>query len=146
MAAKKATSSVFVSSIEPIYQLWGWILLVWSLYRYFLKLPEWLDEFLFKPLVFVAPVVWFVQKVEKRSLVSIGLTAKNLFTNIYIGLGFGLLFALEGIAANAIKYGKLDIKPIASLEENGLILLVFLSVATAISEEVLNRGFLFSRI
>lgn len=144
--AKKSNTSVFVSSIEPIYQLWGWILLAWSLYRYFLKLPEWIDEFVAKPLVFVAPVLWFVQKVEKRSLSSLGLTMKNLFTNIYIGLGFGLLFALEGVAANAIKYGKLDIRPIAALEENGLILLVVLSLATAFSEELLNRGFLFSRI
>lgn len=144
--ARKANTSVFVTSIEPVYQLWGWILLAWSLYRYFFKLPEVFDEFIAKPLVFIVPVLWFVTRVEKRTLATLGLTLRNLFNNIYIGLGFGLLFALEGIAANAIKYGKLDIRPIAALEENGLILLVILSLATAFSEELLNRGFLFSRI
>ena len=63
-----------------VYHLWGWILLVWSLYRRFLKLPEWADEFIFKPLVFVAPVLWYVRTIEKRKLESIGLTGKNFFS------------------------------------------------------------------
>jgi len=109
-------------------------------------MPEWIDEFVAKPLVFIAPALWYVQKVEKRSFSSLGLTIKNLFANVYIGLGFGFLFAIEGIAANAIKYGKLDFLPIAALEQYGLILLVVLSLATAFSEELLNRGFLFTRI
>lgn len=133
-------------SLEPVYQLWGWILLVWSLYRYFLKLPEVIDEFIAKPLVFMAPVLWYVLKKEKRDLVSVGLSTKNLFTSLYIGLGFGFVFALEGLAANAIKYGRLQINPIAAFEQYGLVTLLILSFATAFSEELLNRGFLFSRI
>lgn len=129
-----------------VYHLWAWILLVWSLYRYFLKLPEWADELIFKPLVFVAPVIWYVRKIEKRRLETLGLTGKNLFTSIYIGLGFGFLFALEGLAANAIKYGKLQIVPSAVFGQYGMGLLLVLSLATAISEEFLSRGFVFSRL
>lgn len=126
--------------------MWAWILLVWSLYRYFLKLPEWADELIFKPLVFVAPVEWYVRRIEKRRLETLGLTGKNLFTSIYIGLGFGFMFALEGLAANAIKYGKLQIVPSAVFGQYGMGLLLVLSLATAISEEILSRGFVFSRI
>lgn len=133
-------------SLEPVYQLWGWILLTWSLYRYFFKLPEAIDEFVAKPLVFVLPVLWYVLKKEKRNLSSLGLTGKRFFTSLYIGLGFGFVFALEGIAANAIKYGKIQINPIAAFEQYGLVVLLILSVATAFSEELLNRGFLFGRI
>lgn len=133
-------------SLESVYQLWGWILLTWSLYRYFLKLPEWVDEFIAKPLVFIVPVLWYVYKKEHRTIESIGLTTKNFFMSLYVGLGFGFLFALEGIAANAIKYGKIQINPIAAFEQYGMIILLVLSVATALSEEVLNRGFLFGRI
>ncbi|MBI5619894.1 CPBP family intramembrane metalloprotease [Candidatus Gottesmanbacteria bacterium] len=129
-----------------VYHLWAWILLAWSLYRYFVKLPEWADELIFKPLVFVAPVVWYVRKIEKRQLTSLGITGKNLFTGIYIGLGFGLMFALEGLAANAIKYGKLEIMPSAVFGQYGMVLLLLLSLATAISEEILSRGFIFSRL
>lgn len=146
---KSAVKSVQEKKIDPLesmYRVWGWIVLVWALYRYFFKLPEWLDEFVFKPLIFAAPVLWYVRMREKRSLSTIGITSSNLFTSIYIGLGFGFLFALEGIAANAIKYGKLQFTPIAAFEQYGLGLLLLLSAATAISEEILSRGFVFSRI
>lgn len=133
-------------SLTSVFRLWAWILLGWSLYRYFFTLPEWFDEFILKPLVFVGPVLWYLRSIEKRNLASLGLTTKNLFTSIYIGLGFGFIFALEGLAANAIKYGKLTIQPIQAFTENGLLLLLVLSLATAISEEILSRGFLFTRI
>ncbi len=133
-------------SLEPVFQVWGWILLVWSLYRYFLKLPEVVDEFVAKPLVFVFPVLWYVLKKEKRDLTTLGLTTKNVFTSLYVGLGFGFVFALEGLAANAIKYGRLEMNPIAAFTQYGLVTLLILSFATAFSEELLNRGFLFSRI
>jgi membrane protease YdiL (CAAX protease family) len=96
--------------------------------------------------VFVLPVLWFVLKKERRGLSSLGLTGKNLFTSIYIGLGFGFVFALEGLAANAIKYGKLQINPIAAFEQYGMVMLILLSLSTAFSEELLSRGFVFSRL
>ncbi len=133
------------SSLEPIYRLWGWVLFTWSLYRYFFKLPEWVDEFIAKPLVFVAPVLWYVLKKEKRTLESVGLTGKNFFNSVYIGLGFGMVFAIEGIAAHAIKYGSVDVNPIAAFRDYGFLLIV-VSLATAFSEEVLSRGFIFNRI
>lgn len=146
MARKNIKATVAAYSLERVYQLWGWILLVWSLYRYFLRLPEYLDEFISKPLVFVLPVIWYVRSLEKRTLASLGLTGKNFFTNMYVGLGFGLVFALEGIASNFIKYGRLQINPLPIVGQYGLILLLILSLATAFSEELLNRGFLFNRI
>ncbi len=119
---------------------------MWALYRYFFHLPEWADEFVFKPLVFALPVLWYVRVREKRSFESLGLTTKNIFTSIYIGLGFGLVFALEGIAANAIKYGKIQLLPNTPFEELGIGLMILLSLATAFSEELLSRGFVFTRI
>jgi membrane protease YdiL (CAAX protease family) len=141
--AKKV--SVAVASLSPIYHIWAWILLIWSVYRYFMHLPEWADEFIFKPLVFTAPVFWYVLKKEKRKLESVGLTTKNIFNSLYIGLGFGMVFAVEGLVAHALKYGKLDINPITAFGSYGFFLLV-ISLATAFSEELLCRGFLFNRI
>lgn len=140
------SSQETVSSTEKMYRVWGWIVLVWALYRYFFKLPEWADEFIFKPMVFALPVIWYVRTREKRGLSSVGLTGKNLFTSIYIGLGFGFVFAIEGLFANAIKYGKIEIMPIAAFQEYGLGMLLLLSAATAFSEELLSRGFVFTRL
>lgn len=138
MATKKAVAS-------SVFHLWAWILLAWSLYRYFFKLPEWADEFIFKPLIFVAPVLWYVRKKEKESLATLGLTGRNFFTSVYIGLGFGVIFALEGLITHAVKYGKLDVNPIAAFQQYGFFL-IFLSLATAFSEELLSRGFIFNRL
>ena len=146
MKSRADIKSLFRPHIDSVYQLWGWILLSWSLYRYFLTLPEWADEFIFKPLVFVLPVLWFVRKVEKRALTSLGLTFDNFFTNLYLGIGFGFIFAIEGIAANAIKYGKLQFNPIGAVDQYGILMLLLLSAATALSEEILSRGFIFNRI
>lgn len=133
-------------TLEPVYQVWGWVLLLWSLYRYFLKLPEWVDELIFKPLVFLGPALYYVRKIEKRTFGSVGLSTNNFFRSIYIGLGFGFVFAIEGIAANAVKYGSVNISPLQVVDQYGLIPLLVLSAATAFSEELLSRGFLFSRI
>ncbi len=142
---RKGKQTTRSQSLEPVYQLWGWILLAWALYRYFLRLPEWVDELIVKPLVFVVPVLWYVRKKEKKRLGSLGVTAKNFFPSVYIGLAVGFLFALEGIAANAIKYGRLTITPIRAFEQYGFFLIV-LSLATAFWEELLSRGFFFNRI
>lgn len=142
MPAEK--KSEVVATMSP-YRLWAWILLVWALYRYFVHLPEWADEFIFKPLVFVAPVLWYIRKKEHTTIASVGLTTKNLVNSIYIGLGFGMVFALEGLATHAIKYGKLDVSPITAFQQYGFYLII-VSFATAFSEELLSRGFVFNRI
>lgn len=144
-AVYKNISQQLGSTLEPFYRIWGWVLLFWALYRYYLHLPEWVDEFIAKPLIFVAPVVWYVQKIERRKLTSIGLTVQNFATSLVWGLGFGLIFVAEGLAANYLKYGSIQIDPVAVFQQYGPLLLL-LSLATAISEEILNRGFLFNRI
>lgn len=135
-----------IKSTEWIYQFWAWQLLVWSLYRYFFKFTESIDEFIVKPLVFVLPVILYVFKKERQSLISIGITGKQLLKNVGIGLGIGLAFVLGGIGAHFFKYGTVfpDLTGVA--KTYGLPLLFLLSLATAFSEELLTRGFLFSRL
>ena len=142
----KRVQKKIVASADSTYHVWGWVAIAWALYRYFFRLPEWADEFIFKPLVFVFPVLWYVRFREKAKWESLGLTGKDIFTSVYIGLGFGFVFALEGLAANAIKYGKLTIMPIAAFSQYGMVTLLLLSFATAVSEEILSRGFVFNRL
>ena len=141
LPAKKNTPT----SLEPIFQVWGWALLVWSLYRYFLKLPEWADELVFKPLIFVAPVLWYVIRKERRPLSSVGITGKKFVSSVMMGLVFGMIFALEGLFTHYLKYGTFAVDPIAAFGQYGFFLIV-ISLATAFCEELLCRGFLFNRI
>lgn len=135
-----------ISASERTYQVWGWVALAWALYRYFFRFPEWVDEFLVKPAVFIAPIVWYVTSIEKRNLSSLGLSTKGIFKNLYIGFGFGFLFALEGFVSNAIKYKSIQIAPLDAFTQYGLGMMLLLSLATAISEEILSRGFVFTRL
>lgn len=134
------------NSTEWVFQFWAWQLLAWSLYRYFFRFPEPVDEFLVKPVVFILPVLWFVLQKEKRSLATIGITQKHILPSTLIGCGFGLLFAGEAVLANIFKYGSLTIQPIPAVVSYGIPMLFVLSLATAVSEELLSRGFYFSRL
>lgn len=144
MAKVIEKSKEAVGPLTGVFRLWAWILLVWTIYRYYVDLPEAVDEFIAKPLVFVLPILIYVFRYEKRNLASLGITWTNLFPSLYTGIGIGFMFALQGLLANYIKYGELTINPIAAFQEYGFLLLP-ISLATACTEELLGRGFLFSR-
>jgi len=131
---------------EWIFQFWAWQLLAWALYRYFFKFPEWTDEFIFKPLVFVLPVLWYVVKKERASLTTIGITSKNFLKNLFMGLGISAIFVVEGIFVNISKHGSFTPTPMTSVASYSFGFLFILSLATACTEELLSRGFLFSRL
>ena len=56
-----------ISSTQKALNLWAVILIIWAIYRTYFKLPEWFDEFIAKPLVFVLPVLVYIRTVEKRN-------------------------------------------------------------------------------
>lgn len=133
-------------SLSKAFTIWGFILLVWAFYRVYFRFPEWIDDLLIKPIVFLGLPFYYVVFKEKRTLATVGLLKKNVIRDLYIGLGFGMLFAVEGIVANVIKYGQLAVNSETSMVGASLFLLVFLSLAAAFSEEVLVRGFLYTRL
>lgn len=131
---------------EWIFQFWAWQLLLWTLYRYYLHYPEWVDEFLFKPAVFVVPVLWYVLVKEKRSLTTVGITGKRIGSSALLGVGIGIAFLLEGLFVHLVSRGSLTLQQLPSVSSYSFGALIALSFATAFSEELLSRGFLFSRL
>jgi len=131
---------------KRVYIVWLAIFAVWSIYRAFFRFPEAVDELIVKPLIFVAPVLYFVLLVEKSTLESIGLTTRNLFREIYLGLGIGVFFALEGLLVNLVKYGTFSFLPIQAVASVGLMPFLLFTLFTSVSEEILGRGFVYSRI
>lgn len=121
----------------------AYLLLVWGFYRMLFRLPVEIEELFIKPVVWLAPIVYFLRK-EKAGISSIGITLKNLFPALYISLALGVLFALEGLLINLVKYEGIDFS--ANLGENPFMLALGLSLATAVSEEVAFRGYLFNRV
>jgi membrane protease YdiL (CAAX protease family) len=121
----------------------AYLLIVWGFYRFLFKFPEEIEELLIKPVIWLLPVLYFVRK-EQKGLASLGITLNNLFPSIYLSLFLGILFAVEGVFVNFIKYKGVDFG--ANIGQIPFWGALGISMATAISEEVAFRGFLFNRV
>lgn len=121
----------------------AYLLVVWGFYRHLLEYPIEIEELVIKPILWLVPIYYLVRK-EKKGLSSIGITGKNFFKSIYLALALGAFFALEGALVNVFKYGGVNFS--ANLGENVFLTSLGISFATAISEEVAFRGFIFNRI
>ena len=120
-----------------------YILIVWGFYRVLFKLPDNIGETILKPIIWLTPL-FFLLKKEKLGISSLGITLKNLFPAIYLSLGLGAIFAIEAIFLNFLKYKTFNFG--ANIGEGGLILPLAISFATAFSEEVSFRGYIFNRL
>lgn len=133
---------------HKVFIVWFVIFLIWAFYRAYFFLPDWADEFLVKPLIFVLPVLIVVFK-EKKKLTDLGITFRipKLFVDLYIGVVIGILFAVEGLVVNYLKYNHFSFAPIlASRVSGGVGMFILLNLATSVSEEILGRGFLYKRL
>jgi len=120
-----------------------YLLLFWGFYRLLFKLPDNIEETVVKPIFWIIPLLYLL-RIEKASLESIGVTLKNLFPSIYLALGLGSLFVLEGLLGNFIKYGQLNF--IANIGEKLIFSGFVISLATAVTEELAFRGYIFNRL
>lgn len=121
-----------------------YLLIIWGFYRFLFQLPEEIEETIIKPLVWLIPVIYLV-KLERRGLESVGITLKNLFPAIYYSLGLGLIFVMEAMVVNYIKYeGQFNLN--ANIGQLPFLTALGLSFVTAFSEEITFRGYIFTRI
>ena len=143
------TKKAEITHIEKSLNVWAIVLIIWSIYRakFGTSLPLWFDEFIAKPIVFIVPIYWFIKKVEKTSFFkSLGFTKKNILKELLIGLIIGLVFfsiLYYGYSSKSIVQ-QFDFKGLSNVRY--LIYILFLSLATSISEEILSRGFILKRL
>lgn len=121
----------------------AYLLIVWGFYRFLFKLPEEIEELFIKPVVWLLPVFYFLKK-EGADLSSLGITGKNLFKSIYLALALGAFFVIEALIINYLKYGGLNFG--ANIGQKAIFESLGLSFATAFSEEISFRGYLFNRV
>ena len=121
----------------------AYLLIVWGFYRFLIKLPDEVEELFVKPVIWLVPVFYMVFK-EKTGLESLGITLKNLFPAVYFALGLGAFFVIEGMIINFVKYDGFNFG--ANIGKDALIFSFGLSFATAVSEEIAFRGYIFNRV
>jgi|SRR3989339_475672 len=134
--------------LQKALNLWAVILIVWSIYRTYLKMPEWLDEFIAKPLVFVLPVIYYIRKIDKQNVLSslyISLKPKKLFQDFLYAVGVGVIFFITASLAYFVKSGKF-ISFNYNISSANIFLIIITALATGITEEILSRGFILKKL
>lgn len=132
-----------MNNIKNVTKYSTYLVLIWVFYRFLFKLPDEVEETVVKPILWLVPIIYLLNK-EKLGLDSIGITFKNLFNSVYFSLGLGAIFVAEAIAANYVKYGGFNFG--ANIGNLPIMTSLGLSFATAISEEIAFRGYIFGRL
>lgn len=137
-----------VTPTQRALNLWAVILIAWAIYRTYFKLPEWFDEFIAKPVVFVLPVLVYIRSVEKKDIFSglyIDKNLKNFLKEFLISLGVGVVLLLTALFSIYLKTKNINlITNFPDFNQFGLIVLT--ALATGITEEILSRGFVLKRL
>ncbi len=134
-----------VSTIQRVLNTWAIVLIIWSIYRTKLGLPEWFDELVAKPLVFILPVYINIYRFEQKAFFqAIWLKKKTILTDIYLGLFVGAIFMIAAFFSNYLRTG--NIAFLQNVLGGNILLAGTLTLATAISEEILSRGFILKRM
>ncbi len=132
-------------NITKIAGYFFYLLLIWGLYRWQSGFPEYLDELVFKPLLWLLPIWYLVVKVEKQSLKSLGLVWHKPFKNALLGLGISLFIWFEYILVFIVKKADFNFNP-QNISAGFWLLAFLVTLATGIVEEVAFRGFLMTRL
>lgn len=137
-----------ITSTQRALNLWAVILIVWSIYRTYFKLPEWFDEFIAKPAVFVLPVLIYIHSIEKKEILSslfINKNFKGFLKEFFISFGIGLILLFTALLSIYIRFKKVGLfGHFPGFNQFGLIVLT--ALATGITEEILSRGFVLKRL
>jgi membrane protease YdiL (CAAX protease family) len=126
--------------------LWAFILIAWSFYRAYFRqdLPVYIDEFIVKPLFFIAPVYWFITRIERKPFApAVFLDKSRIAGDLLLGGAFALAFFAAGLLSAYVKTGAVMIPAIAT---GGFFMTGLTALATAASEELLSRGFVLKRL
>jgi hypothetical protein len=131
---------------QKVLNLWGIILIIWAFYRLKLKMPEWFDELLAKPVIFVLPVYYFIKKVEnKKFFSSLNWSFKSLKKDLLLSLLLSFVFLLTIFCANWVKTGKI-ISISKNITSSYFFYVFIISLVGAACEQVLSTGFVFERL
>jgi membrane protease YdiL (CAAX protease family) len=137
-----------ITPTQRALNLWAVILIVWAVYRSYLKMPVWFDEFIAKPIVFVLPVFYYVRRVDKKKILDyfyFKFGFKEIINDFLYSLGVGLIFLVTAILASYFREGKvifMDRLPTIP----GFIFIIITALATGITEEILSRGFVLRKL
>ncbi len=132
-------------NLKHLIKLYAIVLIVWGFYRFLFRFPEEIEELILKPILWFGSLFYFLWK-EKASLSSVGWTNKNFFKSLYLGIGLGIFFSIEGLLAHTLKYQGISLVELSYASSLVFLVALGVSFVTALVEETVFRGYIFSRL
>jgi len=152
-----------VADLRRVVWVYGFVFVVWGLYRLIFRMPIWFEETVLKGLVFGGPVLWMVWREKAPSfaltsfgeakgkvrkleevLESLGMRTGGLLAAVYLGVFMGLWLGVIGRVAWFVRTGEVVFNPGLSVTE--LSSLMLLGLVTAFWEELLFMGYMLPRV
>lgn len=137
-----------ITPTQRALNLWAVILIIWAFYRAYFKMPEWFDEFIAKPLVFVLPVFYYIKNVDKKPIFEslyLHFKPKIIIKDLFNSLVIGGVFLLTAFFAFYFREQKFIL--INNFPGIDKFIIIFLTaLATGITEEILSRGFVLKKL
>ena len=69
-----------------------YLLVAWGVFRYFVRLPEVIEELWFKPLIWLVPIFWWNWSLRKPVLFFEEVWWKSIGSGAFLGLFYLILF------------------------------------------------------
>lgn len=113
----------------------------WTAYRIFFLFPEWVDECIAKPVVWLGPLVYLQKNYIKTILQSI---KKDIVRNSLFGFSVGLLYFILYTVLSRVSMGLPLVNP-DHLSALQLVLQIIIALFTGCVEELLFRKFILER-
>jgi len=129
------------TGLNEIFVLYFVIFSLWAVYRIFFSLPEWVDEFITKPILWLTPLYFIQKKWLSQTIKSLKL---NRSYNIIFGLFVGILYFCAYTLFSYFKFGIPAFNPDQySFLEVGIQIGIALS--TGFVEEFVFRRFILEK-
>ena len=123
------------------------IFILWGLYRLLFRFPVFIEELVFKPIIFLLPVFSVLAGEGKswRSFAkSFGLNKQGISLSIYYGLTLGVVYIMA-VRLGGYVFSQQPTDHQFSISTAGFMNLVLLSLVTASWEQLVFSGFLLLR-
>lgn len=130
-----------ISGLKEILSLYIVIFVLWMGYRFFFTLPEMVDEFIAKPILWLSPLFL----LQKRNLLSIVRTFRiNILYSVIFGLFTGVIYFFLYVVLSSFQFGIPSINP-THFSLMGLFLQLLTALSTGLTEEIVFRGFILEK-
>lgn len=113
------------------------IFLLWTGYRIFFRLPEWVDEFVAKPILWLIPLFFLRKKIVNNTLKSLRI---NISYNILFGLSVGILYFFLYTLFLSFQFGLPTLNPM-HFSLKGMYLQLIIAFSTGLIEELVFRRY-----